>query len=540
MGWKDRAIKDEPKAGGWKSRALSPKDLPPATPPPSKMESFGRGALQSASLNFGDEFIGGVESAFTDKTYEQARDESRAANARAEKTNPKSYFTGEIGGGLATAAIPGLGAVKTLKGAMAAGAGLSALQGAGASESEDLAGVAQDAAWSGAFGGVLGGGAHKLGQVVAPRAKAAYDYVTDKAKKGGVKALSILGGVHDSNINRYIEKPDAVNAARTMDEIGQDVIGKLKSLKEKGIEGSQAATELIPEKGRINVSPIQDKLDEIVGRYKGAGGVDNAAPQKSIDRWRKDFNKIVKNQHVELRDLKTLIKNLDRKIKLSERAGTFDGAEHLDKVALRGEIDKILKEAVPEYKAAMVDVADDFKALKPASEMFGNEKTVATGVERAARNTGTKQGTQRRALDELVKRAGGGNVLEEAENSLTQQSFTKDATHGARRTVLGAAVGGGLEAGRQMLGDENDLDLYKIGVASMGGSAAGGAADRYGPQMTKGVLDSARSGVIKMTADGIRRNLEAAAQRGPQALKVMQFYLLREFPQFKEMLEDNQ
>jgi len=48
-----------------------------ATPNVSGTESALRGAAQGLSLGFADEITGGVESLLSDKTYDQARNESR-------------------------------------------------------------------------------------------------------------------------------------------------------------------------------------------------------------------------------------------------------------------------------------------------------------------------------------------------------------------------------------------------------------------------------------------------------------------------------
>lgn len=134
---------------------------------PGKLESLLRGIKQSATLNFGDELTGGVESALgslgvvPDKTYDQAVGEARANDAAAEHANPLTFGAGELAGGLGTALIPGLGAVKGLstmgKVAHAAklGAGLGAISGVGASEDKDIGDAAKGALLGGLGGGIV-------------------------------------------------------------------------------------------------------------------------------------------------------------------------------------------------------------------------------------------------------------------------------------------------------------------------------------------------------------------------------------------------
>jgi hypothetical protein len=81
--------------------------------------------------------------------YKKYRDEDRAANELARKTNPKAALAANIGGGLLTAAIPGLGATSVAKAGLV-GAGMAV----GGSDAETLGGVAKDAAVGYATGGI--------------------------------------------------------------------------------------------------------------------------------------------------------------------------------------------------------------------------------------------------------------------------------------------------------------------------------------------------------------------------------------------------
>jgi len=139
-------------------------DPVPAAPPPEvgKVESFLRGASQGATLGFRDELVGAVESLFTGKSYEQARDESRANDKAAQEANPWTYTAGDLAGTGATMFIPGLGVAKGAS--LAANAAKAAIAGGigglGASEKGDIGGQLSDAASSalisGATAGVMG------------------------------------------------------------------------------------------------------------------------------------------------------------------------------------------------------------------------------------------------------------------------------------------------------------------------------------------------------------------------------------------------
>lgn len=165
----DPSALDKAPAGG---KFLSETDLDKPQEAPGALEALGRGALQGASLGFSDEITGAIQSLFGSKTYEQARDESRAANTAAQDAHSTLYGAGELGGGIASTLIPGLGVAKgagiVKTGLQAAVAG--GLSGLGTSEAKSAGGLASDTAQGAAIGGVGGALLHgissKVGELV--------------------------------------------------------------------------------------------------------------------------------------------------------------------------------------------------------------------------------------------------------------------------------------------------------------------------------------------------------------------------------------
>lgn len=185
---------------------------------PGLFESLARGAYQGASFGFGDEISGALESAFTDKTYQQARDEARSRNAAAEKAHPWGFGLGSVlgtaGTGLVTGGLAAGAAKLGTAGVAALSAGEGALQAAGASEAEDAGGVLQDAAVGGAVGGILGGGLHKvLGHTVDTAVERRGKQLNELIGEGGVptvkKRLGQATGVKEVGIR------EGENAAST-------------------------------------------------------------------------------------------------------------------------------------------------------------------------------------------------------------------------------------------------------------------------------------------------------------------------------------
>lgn len=127
--------------------------------PTSKLESLLRGAEQGATFGFGDEINAGLESLLSDKSYEQARQESRQAFEQAQMDNPYTSLLGNLVGGIA---VPIPGATEASVGRMALiGAGGGALAGLGTSEADltkgEIGKAAGDVLEGTAIGGVTGG-----------------------------------------------------------------------------------------------------------------------------------------------------------------------------------------------------------------------------------------------------------------------------------------------------------------------------------------------------------------------------------------------
>ena len=117
-------------------------------------------------------------------TYEQRRDAYRDYLAGARDQHGKLYTAGQIGGAIATAAIPGTSLAKGAGAIEAGGLGatLGGVTGAGESEATDAKDIAGDALKSGAIGGIGGAILHPIAtKVVAPLAEKVVSKLAGKA-----------------------------------------------------------------------------------------------------------------------------------------------------------------------------------------------------------------------------------------------------------------------------------------------------------------------------------------------------------------------
>lgn len=156
---------------------------------PGVVESFARGAAQTATFGFADEIAGAFGSIVGPKTYSQVRDESRANFKAAEEANPIASIAGSLAGGIIP--VPGIAGAGLARAAMSVaktgsnvakaaklaqtamqsqtvgaailrGAAMGGLAGAGAAEDGVLSGALSGAAIGGALGGVISGVTKKL------------------------------------------------------------------------------------------------------------------------------------------------------------------------------------------------------------------------------------------------------------------------------------------------------------------------------------------------------------------------------------------
>ena len=270
-----------------------PEMAAPAAKAPSVLEAFLRGGAQGATAGFSDELVGGVESLFTNKTYQQARDESRAANAAAKAANPYAFGAGEVGGTLATALVPG-GAVARGAG-FAAKVGVAAAQGAvsglGYSEGQDAATIAKDTLAGGAMGaaggavfGAVGKGLAKL--VAKSPERASKRIVQEIVSSASPKARDKLVGEGGKNAERIgklvLEDADMLRAYRDPVKLQGVVKTKLSELGSK-LDPIYDSVDL--HSTGVDAADVWSTVEKAASKYKSQfrGGISDMLQKKADD-----------------------------------------------------------------------------------------------------------------------------------------------------------------------------------------------------------------------------------------------------------------
>ena len=286
---------------------------------PSELESAARGLIQGATMGFADEISGGLEALWEKakgnptvfgELYKAKRDESRANYEAAEKANPKSYLAGQVGGGIGTAIIPGMGGATLGKLALQ-----GAAHGLGSSEADltegDITGAVRDTAIGGTVGAATGlagkalsAGAAKASPYIKSGMNKLGDVFEDSAEKLAVKATGATGNQASKfqpNAGRELLDQGLVkfgdDASRIAERVGQrhELAGKaigesIDTLQERGImssvdnivDGLQSQVDELaktPGNERL-ISQLQKEIDNLYLRGESNIGIKTAEQAK--------------------------------------------------------------------------------------------------------------------------------------------------------------------------------------------------------------------------------------------------------------------
>jgi len=270
----------------------------PAAPAISKGESFGRGALQGASLGFGDEASAAIDTVTShipgyrwlaqkmnavggsgaglpvddpSITYQERRDAYRAANEAAHAANPKTYLGGELAGGAATAVVPVAGAAKaaTLGAKIATGAfegaAIGGAAGLGNSNADltkgEIGGAAKDTALGAAGGAVVGAAGSAVARGLEKLGTAAKNKLASKL-------LTYFGGDREN----ALATPTTVKKIRpAVEQLKQEVLTpEGMDIARTARANPEAALDMV-EKHVSNITrdrkPLYNAVDEATGGF---------------------------------------------------------------------------------------------------------------------------------------------------------------------------------------------------------------------------------------------------------------------------------
>jgi hypothetical protein len=509
---------------------------------------------QGASLGYADELTGAGEAGLdvlTGKSdlsdvgsaYSKHRDESRQAYDAAQKANPLTYGAGQVGGGLATALVPGLGEMNLLK----LGA-LGAVQAVGDSKADNVGDLAKDAA----IGGVTGAAAGKALEVASPYIGKALGGVGNFTDGALAKIGKIGASVDEGVTQRYLANPDAVKNALPKDDVATWIMGEdgpLSQLKNHVSDLDSHAWSLLSNEPSMDKKDVlnvgQDLVNNVLGGKNNSimrtGGVGASAEKlRAINSKLEEISSAYGDQLSES-DLKSIIQDLQK------QAFGYEGNPKYTAQAegirqLGGIYNDALKKMNPLYGQAMEPVAEATDKLNQLQKIFVNKQD-PDGLDKTLNaikgwNSKSDVSNMKQSVGFLDQKLGTGlgDMMQATHDS---GQFLKTDTNGYRKTVLGSVLGGG--AGFAVGGPLGAT------VGSGAGALVAHSLDKNAGVVFQKMLDGRLAAGDALSQVGQRlgpyaKVLADAAQRGPQAVTATHFLLSQRDPKYRDMvkkLEDN-
>lgn len=290
--------------------SLSPNEVTIVSQPKttSQGEAGMRGAAQGASFGLADEAYGIVgavanptdsDKPFLDR-YRESRDYARGKDAKAKGDQSGTYRTAEVGGGILSSFVPGLGAATAVKSgkvaeAAAKGAAAGSAAGLGYSTADvtkgEVAEAAADTAVGGAIGGVSGAALQAIGNTIGPKAlkyfaeRRAFKAATGNQGKV-YESAAAKGQINERGRQLLDEeivtfgtsaKDIAKRSSEKQQEVGREIGTLLKEIDDEapGLVNGEGIANRIREyantlEGQGN-KPLVERLNEYADEYAGMG-----------------------------------------------------------------------------------------------------------------------------------------------------------------------------------------------------------------------------------------------------------------------------
>lgn len=489
----------------------------------SPTESAVRGLAQGATLGFADELAGGLGAlgdialggkplASFGESYERERDESRAAYDAAKEYNPKTYLASEIGGGIGTAFIPGLGALNAARGAqigtvVAKGALQGGLMGLGSSTGDDVAELALDTTKGAALGAGGGAAGYGLGKAAGGVADSLADskvgqYLLSKYKglSGGVAnkldELAEVQGARALGLERATQKKLGQDATRAvgrqaLDEnilkIGsntEDLIGRNEALKKAALSSREAAYKQIDDAGASQFDPLE---------------VAAAVEDKVLGKMNRSYD-----------DTKDIIKKLEPELQniLSRGDGNLPMMEAQQLVQNLGKKAKFDMSRSTQANDMAKDVYSTVR--KYINEAAGSDKVGIPGLKDVITGANKKYSVAKDA-DKLLQ------------NKQARELGNK--TFGLTDNVMGAGA----------LASSNPIFAVPL-------IAAKKVSEKYGNQ-TAAITADKLADFVRQSPEMLgkyRPVLEKAIQRGGSSVAVTNYLLQQKDPEYRKLMNEKQ
>lgn len=367
------------------------------------------------------------------------------------------------------------------------------------------------------------------------------------------KMLASVGGVKEDVIDSYLQNADKIRNTPGREELVQRVEGAVMSakdkaqaeqmqfaqqlqdsiegLKQKVVKGSASSFDILENSNvSIEKQTILDEANRSLNSLMVAGKRPVGQAAESAYRTIESFKQQIAAlpDQISAQDAKRILQQIDDDVSYIQTPGSFDenaGQRALKRI--RYEIDGQLKERIPEYQTVMATVAKDARMLSDLSKKYGGMEKTISGLQSLsspqnfarrlqfeqqalALGMDPKKYFQMQAQADALKTFNSQNVgdkvkslirgnsestkamftklsqladedfVQWADQVATTEAFDKDFTRGSRNVNLWTILGS-MGAGVTAAGD--------IMTGGIGGALVGAMIDKYGPTITRSVLD---------------------------------------------------
>lgn len=410
--------------------------------------------------------------------------------------------------------------------------------------------------------------------------------VDDSYKSKVSQPLADAKSGYDEAVMDYADQKARLKNSRPPEEIAPELIDRVRGL-DKGLsvksgEAFEKLSDVSFDRNMLSntVNEMKSKL-MIDGRPPVAG--DDLASWNALTKVEEMIsatpetrdsltNQIIKGSELKGADLKRIIQTLDQ---MSEAAYTTYGTRTAaGKIkGVRGGLNSVLTEAVPEYADAMAPLADETRLVVALKEMFGDEDKARAALRSTANpDTGRQVGLLLQSLDNktgsqyakmlqeyidaqrMVRDPQGAQVLKAftlnpAKRALTDaeetaSKFSRLGAGSSENAIKSASRANNFETKKQLselMGDDFLDSIKQYGLAqdfqktstngsrkvNLGGiiggplgAVLGGATDIHGGQIWQKILDGQikASELIAKVPPAYKNVLLEAEKRGPRAL----------------------
>jgi hypothetical protein len=350
--------------------------------------------------------------------------------------------------------------------------------------------------------------------------------VIDGGLRLGGKVLSktpaAITGVSDDTAAYYLKNADAVDAARPLKDVSDDLSTAAKQFRREMSNQSTEGFEALKKSGlSATASQLTDPIEEQISRT-GANAVTGPAKAtvSELTNLRDEIAGIAQSSDsavgaTPLDKVKSFVKQIDDLIDWDAvdrgRASSRDKAL----LTIRRRYDDMLKSS-GDYKKVMEGLSTKASALDDVSGALKSDKSTDNFLSRLSKGKDARGAEALQTLDEQM----GTNFSKEVQDAGVKDFFTRENSRGTRNSLVSGAVGA-------LAGSLIGVPPWISGAI---GVTAGPAVDKFGRQAYQSVLRAAAKNPELIAK--YSKVINTAAQSGPAALIATHQMLKRQDPDY--------